>query len=114
MPDPPGAVDLGVVQEEVGVAGGGEEVTACVGSVLAEFIFFWNCREELTRVATNPEVAAGVHAEVVVGEVALHSVLEAGDVSAVGDELVCVKEKRLLSVECSQFVNRLWQENTHR
>ena len=48
-------------------------------------------REGLTRVATNPEVTAGVHAEVVVGKVALHSVLEAGDIGAVGDELVCVK-----------------------
>jgi hypothetical protein len=42
----------------------------------------------LTRVATNPEVTAGVHAEVVVGEVALHSHLEAVDVGMVGDELV--------------------------
>jgi hypothetical protein len=54
--------------------------------------------EGLTRVATNPEVTAGVHAEVVVGEVALHSVLEAGDGGAVDDEFVCV-EKMALSVK---------------
>lgn len=29
LPDPPGAVDLRVVEEEVGVAGRGEEVAAC-------------------------------------------------------------------------------------
>lgn len=29
LPNPPGAVDLSVVQVEVGVAGGSEEVTAC-------------------------------------------------------------------------------------
>lgn len=53
---------------------------------------FASCRgvaAELTRVATDPEVASGVDAEVVGGEVALHSVLEALDVGAVGDELVC-------------------------
>jgi hypothetical protein len=52
----------------------------------------------LTRVATNPEVTAGVHAEVVVGEVALHFHLEAVDVGVVGDELVCGV---FLSVGCS-------------
>jgi hypothetical protein len=45
-------------------------------------------RGRLTRIATNPEVTAGVHAEVVVGEVALHFHLEAVDVGVVGDELV--------------------------
>jgi hypothetical protein len=34
-------------------------------------------------------VTTGVHAEVVVGKIALHLHLEAVDVGVVGDELVC-------------------------
>lgn len=50
--------------------------------------------EVAARVSADPEVAAGVHAEVASWEVSLHSVLEADDVGAVGEELVC--ERHLL------------------
>lgn len=96
LPDPPCPVDLRVVQEEVGVAGGGEEVAAClegvslpVGDFVLWFAHIWGGMEKLTGIAADPEVTAGVHAEVVVGEVALHFHLEAVDVGVVGDELVC-------------------------
>jgi hypothetical protein len=69
LPDPPCTIDLSMVQEEVRVAGRSVEVAA--------------------RVATDPEVAASVHTQVAGREVTLHSVLEAEDIRAVRDELVC-------------------------
>lgn len=68
LPDPPCTVDLGVVEEEVGVTRGGIEIAA--------------------RVAADPEVAAGMHTEVFVRKVTLHPVLEADDVGAVGDQFI--------------------------
>jgi len=58
-----------VVQEEPGIAGRCEEISA--------------------RVASDPEVTTSVHAKVAGREVALHSVLEARNAGAVADELVC-------------------------
>ena len=69
LPHPPRTVDLAVVQEETGVAGRCEEISA--------------------RVASDPEVTTSVHAKVAGCEVTLHSVLEAGNSGTVGDELVC-------------------------
>ena len=69
LPHPPCAIDLAVVQEEPGIAGRCEEISA--------------------RVASDPEVATSMHAKVASREVALHSVLEAGNSGAVADELVC-------------------------
>lgn len=46
----------------------------------------WGWR--LTRVTTDPEVTACVHAEVSIGEVALHAVLEVEDVVVVGEKFV--------------------------
>jgi hypothetical protein len=69
LPDPPGTIDLAVVQEEPRVTGRREEIS--------------------TRVTTDPEVTTGMHAKVAVRKVALHFVLEAGDIGAVRDELVC-------------------------
>lgn len=71
LPHPPGAVDLGVVQEEGGLGGRGEEVTA--------------------RVAAGGEVTAGVDTVEAGGEVALHAVLEGSDVVVVGDQVVHVR-----------------------
>lgn len=76
LPDPPCAIDLSVVQEEVRVARRRVEVT--------------------TGVSADPEVAASVHAEVACCEVSLHSVLEADNFGAVGEEFVC--EDRLLAM----------------
>ena len=52
------------------------------------FLSFGDAEKRLTGIASDPEVPAGVPAEVVVGEVTLHSHLEAVDVGVVGDELV--------------------------
>lgn len=70
MPDPPRAVDLGVVQPKPWVAWGGEDVAA--------------------GVSTDPEVARGVHAQQAVDEVALHAGLEVGDGGVSGDQVGAV------------------------
>ena len=67
LPDPPRAVDLGVVEPEHGVARRGEQVAA--------------------RVAADGEVAARVDAVEARREVALHAVLEGQDVGIGGDEV---------------------------
>lgn len=69
LPDPPGAINLSVVQEEVWVTRRCVQVTA--------------------GISANPEMATGVHADVTCREISLHPVLEAGDVGAVGKELIC-------------------------
>lgn len=68
LPDPPGAINLSVVQEEVWVTRRSVQVTA--------------------GISANPEMATSVHADVSCGEVSLHPVLEAGDVGTVGEELI--------------------------
>jgi len=45
--------------------------------------------EVTTRIASNPKVTTSVHAKVSGWEVALHPVLEAKDIGAIGDKLVC-------------------------
>jgi len=67
LPDPPGAVDLCVVEEEGRVAGGREDVSA------------W--------VAADCEMSAGVHAVEAACEVALHPSLERADIFVVCDEV---------------------------
>jgi hypothetical protein len=69
LPDPPRAINLSMVQEEVRVAGRSVKITA--------------------RVTTDPEVAASVHTQIAGWEVALHPVLEAENIRAVRDELIC-------------------------
>lgn len=69
LPDPPGAINLSVVQEEVGVA--------------------WRRVKVAARITADPEMATGVYADVSCWEVSLHPVLEAGDVCAVGEKLIC-------------------------
>jgi hypothetical protein len=69
LPDPPSSIDLSVVQEEVWVTRRGIEVTA--------------------RIASNPKVTTSVYAKVTRWKITLHPVLEAENIGAIGDELVC-------------------------
>ena len=88
LPDPPRTIDLAVVQEEPGVAGRCEEVSA--------------------RVTSDPEVTTSVHAKVAGCEVTLHPVLEAGNSGTVGDELVCrgqLLAKMFWAIESSTTYN---------
>lgn len=68
LPNPPRAVDHAVMKVEERIPGAGEEIAA------------W--------ITGDPEVACGVHADVVVGEVALHGCLEGVDVFCAGEEVV--------------------------
>jgi hypothetical protein len=69
LPNPPRAIDLSVMKEEVGITWRSVQITA--------------------RVTSNPKVTTSVHAKVSGWEVALHSVLEAENIGAIGDKLVC-------------------------
>jgi hypothetical protein len=91
LPDPPCAIDLSMVQEEVRVAGRSVKITA--------------------RVTTDPEVATSVYTQIAGWEVALHPVLEAENIRAVRNELICEGQ---WSAKFTRFTTRLFTHTANR
>lgn len=67
LPDPPGAINLSVMEEECRVSWGSEDVS--------------------TWIATDGEVSGGVDSVETSGEITLHGGLEVGDVGVLDDEI---------------------------